>query len=128
MHGAISHHRKDPETLKMYQKINQFHVELLAYTLERMKSIDEGNGQTLLDNTMLLFGSTMRDGDSHDGLDLPLILCGRGGGTVKPGRTLKYYGTDANRRLCNLHLAMLQRMGVPDKKFGNSLGVLKEIG
>jgi hypothetical protein len=128
MHGAISHHRKDPETLKMYQKVNQFHVELLAYTLERMKSIKEGNGQTLLDNTMLLFGSTMRDGDSHDGLDLPLILCGRGGGTVKPGRTLKYYGTDANRRLCNLHLAMLQRMGVPDKKFGNSLGVLDEIG
>jgi len=128
MHGAISHHRKNPRTLEMYRKINQYHVELLAYTLEKMKSIDEGNGTTLLDNTMLLFGSTMRDGDSHDGRDLPLILCGRGGGTIQPGRTLKKYGVDAERRLCNLHLSMLNRMGVSDERFGNSLGVLDEIG
>lgn len=128
MHGGISHHQKNPKTLAMYQKINQFHVELLAYTLGRMKSIDEGNGTSLLDNTMILFGSTMRDGDHHDGRDLPLILCGRGGGTIRPGRTIKKYDTDASRRLCNLHLAMLNRMGVPDKAFGNSLGVMDEIG
>ncbi len=122
---SISHHRKAAQTLAEYQKINQFHVEMLAHMLDRMKAIDEGNGTTLLDNTMLLFGSTMRDGDVHDANDLPLILCGGSACEIKGGRALRFEGLD-DRRLCNLHLALAQRMGAPGedgqlmREFGNS--------
>ncbi len=116
---TISHHRKKGSTLEEYQKINEFHVEQLAYILDRMSSIEEGNGTTLLDNTMLMFGSTMRDGDVHDANDLPLILCGgKTAGLIK-GKALRYESLE-DRRLCNLHLAMAQKMGCEIKEFGNS--------
>jgi len=122
---SISHHRKAAQTLAEYQKINQFHVEMLDYMIGKMKGIDEGNGTTLFDNTMLLFGSTMRDGDVHDANDLPLILCGGSACDIKGGRALRYEKLD-DRRLCNLHLALAQRMGAPGEdgkpiqEFGNS--------
>jgi hypothetical protein len=115
---VISHHNNVAKVLSDYQRINQFHVELFAYYLEKMKSVDEGNG-SLLDNSMVLFGSTMMDGFKHDGSRLPLVLAGRGGGTIQPGRVLDFERTE-ERRLCNLHLALLQRMGVPTTTFGNS--------
>jgi hypothetical protein len=115
---SISHHRKIDGTLVEYQKINQFHVEMLARMIEKMKSVDEGNG-TLLDNTMLLFGSTMRDGDIHDANDLPLILVGGKNCQIKGGRALRYEKLE-DRRLCNLHLALAQRMGCKIDQFGNS--------
>lgn len=115
---SLSHHQKKPDMLAEYQKTNLWHVEQLAYVLDRLKAVDEG-GSTLLDNTMLLFGSTMMDGDFHDANDLPLILCGRGGGTLTPGKVIRYDKLE-DRRLCNLHLAMMQRMGVAVDRFGNS--------
>ncbi len=126
MHGGISHHQNKKKTLDMYQRVNQFHVEMLVRALHKMKSIDEG-GSTLLENTMLLFGSTMMDGDKHDAdSGLPLILCGQGGGTLKTGRVLSYEKLE-DRRLCNLHLALMQRMGMPDKEFGNSHYPLSDL-
>jgi len=122
---SISHHRKKAKTLAEYQKINIFHVEMLAHLLEQMRNTDEGNGTSVLDNTMLLFGSTMRDGDIHDANDLPLILCGGKACDIKPGRQIRYESLE-DRRLCNLHLALAQRMGVTDDngevltEFGNS--------
>jgi len=124
MHG-ISHHRKDEETLAEYQKINEFHTEMLAYMLGKMKNIDEGNGTTLLDNTMMIFGSTMRDGDVHDANDLPLVICGGKTCDIQGGRSMRFEKLQ-DRRLCNLHLAFAQRMGVPGEdgqliqQFGNS--------
>jgi hypothetical protein len=123
---VISHHNNQAKTLADYQKINQFHVELFAYYLEKMKAVDEGNG-TLLDNSMVLFGSTMMDGMKHDGTRLPLVLAGKGGGTIKPGRVLDFERTE-DRRLCNLHLALLQRMGVKATSFGNSNHALQGLG
>ena len=119
MHGGLSHHQNKPATIAMYQKVNRFHVELFAYMLDKMRAIEEGSS-TLLDNSMVLFGSSMMDGDSHDAdSGLPLVIAGRGGGTIQPGRVLTYEQLE-DRRLCNLHLAMLNRMGVNDTKFGNS--------
>ena len=119
---TLSHHQKKPSMLAEYQKINRWHVEQLAYVLDRLRSIDEG-GATLLDSSMLLFGSTMMDGDFHDANDLPLILCGRGGGTLSPGKVLRPEKLE-ERRLCNLHLALMQKMGMPIDRFGNSPQVL----
>jgi len=127
MHG-ISHHRQRPEYLEMYRKINEFHVRKLRYVLDKMAAVDEGHDTTLLDNTLLLFGSTMMDGDKHDANKLPLILCGGRSAGVKPGRIVEYEKLE-DRRLCNLYLDLLQRMGYDEtKQFGNSHYALPGIG
>lgn len=124
LHG-ISHHKDDKQKLASYQKINQFHVEQFACLLSRMKEIDEGSGTTLLDNVMLLFGSNMFNGDSHDGRNLPLILAGHGGGTIAGGRVLDFGARpEQEQRACNLYVSLARRMGVPLKRFGDSIGPL----
>ena len=103
----------------MYLKTNQFHVQQFAYLLERMKSIDEG-GQSLLDNSMILFGSNLFDGDSHGAEQMPLLIAGKGGG-LKPGRNLDYLEKgDDNRRACSLYLSLMDRMGVQIERFGDT--------
>jgi len=125
---SISHHKRDPEKLTSYQRINQYHVEQLAYVMGKMSRIDEGNGTTLLDNSMILFGSNMLNGDIHDGRDLPLILAGGGGGKLKSGLNLDYSKrAEPEQRLCNLHLSLAQNMGVPMDSFGDSIGPLTEV-
>jgi len=91
LHG-ISHHKKKKDKLASYQRINQFHVEQLAYLMGRMKQIDESHGTTLLDNVMMQFGSNMFNGDSHDGRDLPMVLAGHGGGSVPGGKVIPVTG------------------------------------
>ncbi len=94
----------------------------------KMSRIDEGNGTTLLDNSMILFGSNMLNGDIHDGRDLPLILAGGGGGKLKSGLNLDYSKrAEPEQRLCNLHLSLAQNMGVPMDSFGDSIGPLTEV-
>jgi len=127
---AIAHHASVPENVRQYQLTNEYHVSLLATFLEKLRSVDEG-GSTILDNSMILFGSNVRDGNLHDPTNLPLILAGGGGGTLNPGSCLNFTKRE-DRRLCNLHLAMLQRMGVtvdgkPIQHFGNSLKPLEGI-
>jgi len=119
---AISHHKEQADKLESYQRINRFHVEQLAYVLGRMKEIDEGGGTTLLDNVMLMFGSNMFNGDSHDGRNLPLVLAGHGGGTVSGGRVLDFGDKpEEDQRACNLYLAVAQRMGLEINSFGDSV-------
>jgi len=125
MHG-ISHHANEADAKERYQKTNRYHVERCAYALEQMKNIDEGDGTTLLDNTMFLFGSNMFDGHIHDGRRLPLVICGGRNCDLTPGRVLSYEG-DTERKLCNLHLSFLHRMGVNDEQFGDSTGALKGL-
>ncbi len=121
---AISHHNNKPAKLQEYQKINQYHVEQYAYLIDRLKKIDEGNGRTLLDNSMILFGSNMMDGNKHDYTTLPLILAGHGGGAIDTGRVVRYE-SDEERRVCNLHLALAQQMGCQDlTSWGNSTMLL----
>ncbi|MDD9866527.1 MAG: DUF1552 domain-containing protein, partial [Verrucomicrobiales bacterium] len=97
----------------MYNAVTAWHHRQFAYMLGRMKSIDEGNG-TLLDNTMLLYGSSLGDGHAHGEENLPIIFAGGGGGTVRSGRYLKYR---RNYSLSKYHLATMQRMGVPVEEF-----------
>lgn len=127
LHG-ISHHKDNPEKLASYQRINQFHVEQLAYLMGKMKGIDEGNGSTLLDNVMMQFGSNMFNGDSHDGRNLPLVLAGHGGGTIAGGRVIDAAPlSEEKQRACNLYLAIAQRMGMQTSKFGDSIAPMEGL-
>jgi acetyl esterase/lipase len=124
LHG-ISHHKEDAAKLAGYQRINQFHVEQLAYLMSRMKQVDEGNGTSMLDNVILQFGSNMFNGDSHDGRNLPMILAGHGGGSIAGGRVLDLSSkTEEQQRACNLYLTIAQRMGVKLDRFGDSVEML----
>lgn len=127
LHG-ISHHKDNKEKLASYQRINQFHVEQFAYLLSKMKQIDEGGGTTMLDNVMLLFGSNMFNGDSHDGRNLPLVLAGHGGGQIKAGRVLDMNDKpEEQQRACNLYLSIAQMMGLKISSFGDSVGPLRHL-
>jgi hypothetical protein len=121
-HG-LSHHGHDPVIKGMYGKIIDWNVEQLAYFLGRMKSLDEG-GTSLLDNSMIMFGGSLKDGNAHAVEDLPLLLAGRGKGTIRPGRRLR---APEHTPLCNLYLEMLRRMGIEEKSFGDSTGPLEGL-
>jgi hypothetical protein len=118
-HG-ISHHRNEPEKREQYEKIINWHTEQLAWFLDKARRLDEG-GKSLLDNSMFLFGSSLKDGNRHDNENLPLILAGRGKGTLRPGRRVR---AAEKTPLCNLHLALLHRLGIQEKSFGDSTGPL----
>jgi len=119
-HHQISHHENKPEQLEQYQRINTSHIQQLAYLLEKMEAIKEGPA-TLLDNSMVLFGAGMRDGNRHDPHNLPLVLAGRGGGTILSGRHLVF---EKKTPLCNLYRSMLVRMGAPVDHLADSTGEL----
>jgi hypothetical protein len=119
----ISHHEKTAEKLEMYLRINRWHQEQFAYFLDRLKGIREGEG-TLLDHSLILCGAGMRDGNAHDPVNLPLVLAGRGGGTVSPGRHIVY---PAKTPFANLHLALLRRVGVESTRFADSTEELKGL-
>jgi hypothetical protein len=114
---VISHHG-NTDKLPQYRRINRYHVEQLAYVMDKMKQIDEG-GTSLLENSMILFGSSMIDGNRHDANEVPLLVAGQAGGSIQTGRVLTFDKME-DRRLCNLHLAMMNRMGVDVEQFGNS--------
>lgn len=119
-HHEMSHHEGKKEKQDSYARINKWHMEQFAYMLEKMKAIKEGDA-TLLDNSMLLCGSVIRDGNSHNPHNLPLVLAGNAGGTIKTGRHLIY---PKNTPLCNLWCSMLNRVGAPVEKFGDGTGEL----
>jgi hypothetical protein len=122
-HHDHSHHENNAEKLAGYAKITAWHVEQYAYLVERMSQIKEGSG-TLLDNSMLLFGSALRDGNAHSPRDLPLLLAGKGGGTIKPGRHIK---CKDNTPLANLYGEIAIRMGLQLDSFADSNGQIKEL-
>lgn len=122
-HHELSHHGEDAAKIDKLAKINRFHTEQLAYLLTKLKSIREGEG-TLLDQSMIVYGSGIGDGDRHNHDDLPILMFGKGGGTVQPGRHIQY---DAETPLADLHLAVLDRLGVPTEKLGDSKGRLQGL-
>jgi hypothetical protein len=122
-HHDISHHQRNPEKLAKIQKIDSFHTAQFAYLLERLKSVDEGES-TILDSSMILFGSGLSDGNRHNHENLPLVLAGRAGGTIDTGRHLRY---EHETPVSNLFLSMLDRMGVPADTFGDGTGRLPHL-
>src|SRR5262249_8066533 len=120
LHLDLTHNGKAPDIGAMYLKTNQFHMQQFVYLVKRLKEIDEG-GQSLLDSSIVMFASSLFDGDSHGAEQLPIMLAGRGGGTLQPGRILDYLekGND-NRRACSLYLSLMDRMGARLDRFGDS--------
>ena len=122
-HHDLSHHGGDAQKLEKIRQINRFHVTQLAYLLQRLKAIPEGDG-TLLDNCMVLYGSGLGDGNRHNHDDLPVLLAGRAGGTIDTGRHVQ---VASETPMCNLFLSMLDRMGVEAPFIGDSTGRLSEL-
>ncbi len=122
-HHNLSHHRLDKEKMEKITKIDKFLAGEFAYFLGKLKSIKEGSGN-LLDNSMILYGSAISDGNRHQHHDLPILLAGRGGGSIQAGRHLAYPNETP---LNNLFLAMMHRMGADLKEFGDSKGPLKHL-
>jgi hypothetical protein len=116
-HHELSHHAGEAEKNRKLREIDRYHVEILAYMIEKMMAIEEADGTTLLDNSMVLYGSGISDGDRHDHVDLPVILVGKGGGTLKSGR---HHKCRPETPMSNVLLAMLQQANVPVDQFGDS--------
>jgi hypothetical protein len=122
-HHPTSHHGGDPEKVAKIAKINQFHVSLFAYYLEKLASIKEGNG-TLLDNSVILYGSGMGNPNIHDHVNLPILVAGGAAGKVRGGRHIKYAQPAP---LANLHLTMLDAVGVQIDSFQDSTGKIDTL-
>ena len=122
-HHPLTHHRNNPEWIDKIKRINTLHTELFAYLLRKLKSTPDGDG-TLLDHSMIVYGSGIADGNKHTHEALPVLLAGRGGSTLKPGRHLTY---PTGTPVTNLYLSMLERMGVPQESIGDSTGRLNQL-
>ncbi|VTS04768.1 DUF1552 domain-containing protein [Tuwongella immobilis] len=119
-HHDLSHHSNEAAKIDQYARINRWHVQQFAEMLEKMAAIREGNG-TLLDHSMILFGSGMSDGNAHDPNNLPIIIGGKGGNRLATGQHIE---TPQHTPLCNVLLTMLHAAGLNEAKFGDSTGVL----
>ncbi len=120
-HHSISHHQNNPESLDKLARVDLFYSRQLAYFLEQLQSRKDADGQTLLHNSMIVWGSGLADPDRHRHIDLPIVLAGQGGGTIKTGQhTLAGQETP----MCNLFLSLLDRVGVKEERFGDSTGRL----
>ncbi|WP_437226793.1 DUF1552 domain-containing protein [Planctomicrobium sp. SH661] len=122
-HHEMSHHEGKEEKIEQYRRINRWHVQQFANMLEQMRGIQEGEG-TLLDHSMILLGCGFSDGNSHDPRNLPIILGGKGNGTLKTGQHL---APPVDTPLCNLYVNMLQQMDIPATSFGDSSGTLEGL-
>jgi hypothetical protein len=122
-HHPLTHNGGDPEKLAKVAQINAFHVSLFAYFLEKLKSTPDGNG-SLLDHSIYLYGSGMSNGDKHDHVNLPILVAGGGAGRLKGGRHIRYAEPTP---LANLHLTLLDKVGVRLDSFADSSGKVKEL-
>lgn len=122
-HHVLSHHEGNETKKKQIAQINKFHLTQFARFVEKLKSIPEGDG-TLLDNCMIVYGSGIGDGNAHNHDNLPILLAGRGGGHFAPGRHIKM---SRETPLTNLYLTMLDAMGTPAERVGDSTGKLVGI-
>lgn len=118
-HHGYSHHQRAPGNLDALQRINTWEVQQFAALLEKLDAIQEPDG-TVLDNSLIVFGSEIEDGDSHSHNNMPMLLAGRGGGAVTSGRHVGFGVTP----VANLYVTMLQAVGVQTTAFGNSNGAL----
>jgi hypothetical protein len=122
-HHPVSHHANNPEKLAKLAKINAYHVSLFAYMVEKMKSTSDGDG-SLLDHSIYMLGSGMGNPEVHDHSSLPIVLAGGGAGKLKGGRHIKY---EKQTPLANLHLTLLEKVGVRLDTFGDSTGRVDEL-
>ena len=120
-HHDLSHHRGDANKHAKIREINRFHVQQLAYFLERLKQTQDGPNGSLLDQSMVCYGSAISDGDRHNNENLPVVLAGRGGGSIDSGRHIR---VENETPMCNLFVSMLQRFGTPVDYIGDSTGHL----
>jgi hypothetical protein len=121
-HHPLTHHQNDPEKIEKVTQINTYHVKMLAYYLEKLRSTQDGDG-SLLDHSLVLYGSSICDGNAHTHHDLPLVLVGGAAGQLKGGRHLRY---PKETPMNNLLLTMLDKAKVPvPEKLGDSTGELK---
>ncbi len=122
-HHQLSHHQNNPVNHRKIRTINRYHITQLAYLLEKLRSIREGNGN-LLDNCMIAYGSAIGDGNRHNHDNLPVLLLGKGGGSIRAGRHLRFR---RETPLNNLWLSMLDRVGAPTRQLGDSTGLLEGL-
>jgi hypothetical protein len=122
-HHPLTHNGGDPAKLAKVAQINAFHVSLFAYYLEKLKATPDGDG-SLLDHSMILYGSGMSNSDIHDHTDLPVLVAGGGAGKIKGGRHIRY---DKPTPLANLHLTLLEKVGVRMDRFADSKGKVEEL-
>lgn len=122
-HHPLTHHGNNPEKLEKVAKINQFHVSLFSEFLQKLKATPEGNG-TLLDHSLYLYGSGMGNPNVHDHTNLPILVAGGAAGNMRGGRHLRF---EKPTPLANLHLTLLNKVGVTRKSFGDSEGQLEDL-
>ncbi len=122
-HHPITHHGKDPEKLAKIAKINQFHVSLFAEYLKKLKATPEAEG-SLLDHSLFLYGSGMGDSDRHDHSDLPILVAGGAAGKMRGGKHIRFENPTP---LSNLHLTLLNKVGVPLETFADSNGRVEDL-
>jgi len=118
-----SHHQNNPERLENLTKINTYHVSLVAHMLDRLKSTPDGDG-TLLDHSLILYGSGMSNSNVHNHSPLPVFIAGGAAGQLQGGRHLLY---PDNTPMANLLLSILHKAGIPQESVGDSTGPLTEL-
>ncbi|MDX2031903.1 MAG: DUF1552 domain-containing protein [Blastocatellia bacterium] len=123
-HHPLTHHRNNNEWIEKVVRINTLHVELFGQLIAKLKNTREGSG-TLLDHAMIVYGCGISDGNRHNHENLPILLAGRGGGSLKTGRHIAY---KPGKPMTNLYLALLDNMGVRPEKIGDSTGKLEHLG
>ena len=123
-HHNLSHHKRKQENLDKIARIDHFYMQQLAYLLDRLQELKDPDGSSVLDNSMVVYGCAIGDGNRHNHDDLPIVLAGGGGGTLNPGRHVDF-GRDVP--MTNLYLSMLDRMGVPLDRFGDSTGRVTDM-
>jgi hypothetical protein len=119
-HHPLTHHRNILEQMEKVSKINQYQMEQFSKWVTKLKAAQEGNG-SLLDNSMIVYGAGLSDGNQHTHHDLPTLIAGRGGNYIKPGRRVVYR---KETPMCNLFLTMMDRMGTRMDHFGDATGHL----
>jgi hypothetical protein len=122
-HHSISHHRNDPVLMEKVAKINCYHLEQFAYLVGKMKETPDGDG-SLLDHSVLVYGSGLSDPNRHDHNDLPTLIAGNAGGRIRTGRHLVFKD---DTPMSNLHLSLLDCVGVPAEHFGDATGRLEHV-
>ena len=122
-HHSVSHHQNDPVKLAKLVKINTYHVRLFSYFVEKLKSTPDGDG-TLLDHVMMTYGSGLGNSDLHTHYELGTLLVGGGAGQISGGRHIRY---PKDTPMMNLQLTLLNKMGIPVDRIGDSTGTFREL-
>jgi Protein of unknown function (DUF1552) len=123
-HHGLSHHQHRPEQMAKCAKINLYHMEQFAYFLDKMRSTPDGDNGSLLDNSVIIYGSGISDSNEHLHTNLPILVAGGGAGELKGGRHLRF---SEDTPLANLHITLLGKLGIPLESLGDSTGQLPQL-